>query len=71
MEKRFYIIPHDDQWVSDREGETPVEVDVIDSQTNCPVKFMDTIWLECLPYDIGVKLAENLNWLEQREVNGI
>lgn len=70
MNNRFYIIPHDDQWTPEREGELPTEVDVIDNETNCPVKFMD-FWLGSLPYDVGVKLAENLNWLEQRRVEEI
>jgi len=66
MEKRFYIIPHDDQWVPEREGELPTEVTVIDRNTNCTVKFAGDIWLECLPYEIGIHMVEHMNWIEEQ-----
>ena len=66
MEKRFYIIPHDDQWTPEREGELPAEVTVIDRNTNCTVKFADDIWLECLPYEIGIHMVEHMNWIEEQ-----
>lgn len=65
-EERFYIIPHSDQWFREFEGELPAEVTVIDRTTNCPVHLMDRIWLECLPYNVGVSMVDNLNWLESQ-----